>query len=263
MSPSTNIAGPTTSMEPRIRVRRAQVRRQEGRRRLHVLVSVVVCLGAVVVGWGVTRSALLDVDRIVVEGASLTGAPEAAKAGGVERGTAMIDVDESAVTQRLDALPWVRSATVRREWPGTLRIRLLERVPLAAAPNLAGGWALVDIEGRVLTWSAALPPGMVVVGGLPPAGRPGTAVAPTARGLLDVVQALPTDIRALVVNIAVDGDGIKLGLAPKGTVLLGGTDDVPNKLRTAELVLRGVDTTNLAVLDVRLPRAPTVTRVRP
>jgi cell division protein FtsQ len=251
-------------MEPRIRVRRAQVRKQVGRRRLRLVVAVLIGLVVAALGWAATRSALLDVDHIVVEGGPLTGAPTAIEAGRVTRGTAMVDIDEGAVAKRLDTLPWVRSATVRKEWPGTLRIRLVERTPIAAAPDAAGGWALVDLGGRVLTWLTTPPPaGMVVVAGLAPAGVPGTTLAAPARGPLDVVQALPPEMRPTVVNVTVDANGINLGLAPRGTILLGDGQDVAAKLRTAELVLSGVDTTNLAVLDVRLPTTPTVTRVHP
>jgi cell division protein FtsQ len=256
---------PTRSalMEPRIRVRRAQVRRQEGRRRLHVLVAVVACASLGVGGWVLTRSPLLDVDRVVVEGAPLTGTAAAVKAGGVRRGTAMVDVDEGAAARRLGVLPWVRSVRVTKEWPGTVRIRVVERTAVAMAANSAGGWALVDGQGRVLTWSPAPAPGILAVAGLPPAGPPGTTLGPGARGLLDVVGAVPMTIRALVANVVVGNDGINLGLTRGGKILLGGADDVAAKLRTAELVLAGVDTTNLEVLDVRLPTAPTVTRVRP
>src|SRR3954454_10330973 len=127
MPTSSNTPSRTALMEPRIRVRRVQVRRQEGRRRLHVLVAVVASLSLGVGGWVATRSPLLDVDQVVLEGASLTGATTAAKAGGIIRGTAMVDVDEAAVTRRLRALPWVRSVSVTREWPGTVRIRVVER----------------------------------------------------------------------------------------------------------------------------------------
>ncbi|HEX8771779.1 MAG TPA: FtsQ-type POTRA domain-containing protein [Acidimicrobiales bacterium] len=249
-------------MEPRIRVRRAQVRRQEGRRRLHVLVAVAVCLCVAVVAWTASRSPLLDVDRVVVDGASLTGASTARGASGVERGTAMVDIDESAVANRLRSLPWVRSASVRRDWPGTLRLGLVERTPVAITPASVGGWALIDREGRVLTASATPAPGLLVVAGLPPAGPPGTTLGAAARGLLDVVGAIPGGLRPLVTNLTVDTNGINLGLAPGGTILLGGADDVAAKMRSAELVLQGVDTTKLAVLDVRLPKTPTITRIQ-
>jgi cell division protein FtsQ len=250
-------------MEPRIRVRRVQVRRQEGRRRLRVLVSVAVCATLVLAVWGATRSPLLDVDRIVVAGASQTGAAAVVKAGRVQRGEPMFDIDEGAVERRLRALPWVRSAAVRREWPGTLRVQVRERTAAAVMPATGGGWALVDVDGRVLSWIGAPLPGLLVIAGMPPAGQPGTTLAPAARGLLDVARVLPADLRPLVASATIEAGGISLGLLSHGTILVGEPVGLGEKLRAAELVIAGVDLTNLAVLDVRLPAAPTVTRRQP
>lgn len=39
--------------------------------------------------------------------------------------------DVSTLRQRVEALPWIYSASIRKEWPGRLRIYLVEQVPLA------------------------------------------------------------------------------------------------------------------------------------
>ncbi|HUQ62902.1 MAG TPA: FtsQ-type POTRA domain-containing protein [Acidimicrobiales bacterium] len=250
-------------MEPRIRVRRAQVRKQEGRKRLRVLVAVLVVAAVAGAAWGTVRSPLVDVDHIVVEGALETGPAPVATASRVHRRAAMVDIDEGAVGRRLRALPWVRSAVVQREWPGTVRIRIVERVPVAMTPNGGGGWALVDVEGRVLKWLATPEPGVLAIGGLPPAGAPGVMLAPEARGLLDVAEAVPSELRPRLTGAILDAAGITLGLAPAGTILLGGAEDLGAKLRAAQMVLAGVDTTGVGVIDVRFPATPTLTRVQP
>lgn len=259
-------------MEPRIRVRRAQVRRQEGRRRLRALAAIAFCVGLAAAGWAATRSPLLDVDRVVVQGASQTAAEAVVEAAGVARGTPMTDVDEGGVRRRVEAMPWVLSAAVAREWPSTVRIRLVERTPAAVAPNRGGGWALVDTQGRVLTWSSAPLPGVLVIAGLAPAGPPGTMLEQRARGLLEVARAIPPGLRPLVANATIDAsadpnsagsNNISLGVVPRGSILLGEAHDLAAKLRAAELVLAGVDTTNLGVVDVRLPATPTLTRAAP
>lgn len=263
MANPSNTSPPTRVMEPKIRVRRAQIRRQEGRRRLRVIVSVLVGAVLVLAAWGATRSPLLDVDQIAVVGAPQTGAPAVVKAGRLHRGDAMFDIDETAVERRLRALPWVRSAAVRKEWPGTLRVQVRERTAAAVLPDTGGGWALVDVDGRVLTWSGTPLPGLLVIAGMPLAGPPGTTLAPAARGLLDVARVLPADLRPLVASATIEAGGISLGLLSHGTILLGEPVGLDEKLRAAALVIAGVDLTNLAVLDVRLPAAPTVTRRQP
>jgi cell division protein FtsQ len=250
-------------MEPRIRLRRAHVRRQEGRRRLRIVVAVVVVLALGAGSWAATRSPLLDVDHIVVDGAPQTGRGAAIKAAGVQRGAALVDVDEGAVERRLRALPWVRSAVAHREWPGTLQVAIVERAPVAMTRSVDGGWALVDVQGRVLSWSKAPVPGVLIVAGVPPVGPPGTTLAPEARGLLELARALPEGLRPFVTSASLEAGGLSLGLAPQGAILLGGPDDLTAKLRAAQLVLEGVETTRIAVLDVRLPNTPTLTRVQP
>lgn len=39
--------------------------------------------------------------------------------------------DVATLRQRVEALPWIYSAAVRKEWPGRLRIYLVEQVPMA------------------------------------------------------------------------------------------------------------------------------------
>lgn len=39
--------------------------------------------------------------------------------------------DSDAIRHRVEELPWVYSASVRKEWPGTLRIYVVEQAPLA------------------------------------------------------------------------------------------------------------------------------------
>jgi len=46
-------------------------------------------------------------------------------------GASYFATDLSRVKSRVEMLPWVRSAAVRREWPGTLTVSVLEHEPVA------------------------------------------------------------------------------------------------------------------------------------
>ncbi|MGH9266298.1 MAG: hypothetical protein ACRD1D_16565, partial [Acidimicrobiales bacterium] len=81
-------------MDPRFRERRVEVRREEGRRRLRVLVGITATVLVGTGGWAATGSPLLDLDRVVVEGAVRTDPTEARFASGLRRGQRLIDVDE-------------------------------------------------------------------------------------------------------------------------------------------------------------------------
>jgi cell division protein FtsQ len=62
--------------------------------------------------------------------------------------------DLTAAGRRLRALPGVVSATVRRRFPGTVEIALVEAVPVALAPR-SGGLAVLDSSGNVLPFDPA------------------------------------------------------------------------------------------------------------
>ena len=71
-------------------------------------------------------------------------------AAGIGRGQPMVDLDAAGAARRVEALPWVASASVHRSWPGTVRVDVVERVPAVAEPLQAGGFRLVDGEGRAI-----------------------------------------------------------------------------------------------------------------
>lgn len=251
---------PQLGIDPRLRQRWVDTRRREGRRRLRVVfgVAAVGVLGGA--AWGATRSPLLDVDRVVVDGADRSGADLVRDASTIRRGQPLVDVDHGAAARRVTALPWVLRAEVRREWPGTVRIQVIERVPVAATRGDGGAWALLDRSARVLALVPAPPAGLAVVDGISQAGPPGTRLAAGAAEALGVVNALPPALAPRVAAVAVGGQGISLRLAPHGEVRLGTPEALEEKLRAALTVLGAVDGRTVATLDVRIPAAPVLTR---
>lgn len=251
---------PPLGQHPRIRRRRAQIRREEGRRRRRILLAGVGCLLVVAAMWVTVRSPLLDVDRVVVDGAAQTGGTAVADASGVDRGRPMSDVEEQAIADRVERLPWVRQARVRRDWPGTVRIMVVERAPVAAARTFAGGWGLLDVTGRVLAWAADRPAALPEVVGIPPAGAPATSVDAGTWGLLRVAAAVPPSLLPRVAAIAPVGREVELLLAPGGTARLGPADGAPEKIGVVEAIVGRVDPAAVATIDARFPSTAVLTR---
>ncbi|HUP69110.1 MAG TPA: FtsQ-type POTRA domain-containing protein [Acidimicrobiales bacterium] len=250
-------------MDPRFRQRWVEARRQEGRRRFRVLVGITAVTVVGCAGWAATGSFVLDLDRVVVEGAVHTAPDDARFASGLRVGEPMLDIDEGAARRGVEALPWVREATVLRHWPGHVRIRLTEREPVAVTEAEPGAFAVIDGTGRVLEWSAASPPGLPVLAGLPPAGRPGTTLGVDGVATLRVAVALPAELRARTAGLAPapgSGGEVELRLNPEGMVRLGPPEDLDAKFTAIRAVLAQVDLRNLAVLDVRRPENPVLTR---
>jgi len=69
---------------------------------------------------------------------------------GLHRGEPLIAIDLESARSRLEAIGWVRRATVERRWPDTIRVRLEERRPLALWQH-QGDLAVVDATGVVIT----------------------------------------------------------------------------------------------------------------
>lgn len=251
------------SIDPRIRQRRIAVRREEGRRRLRLLVGLATVTGLVFSGWAATRSPLLDVDGIDVVGALRTQREELVAASGISFGQAMVDIDEAGAVAGVSSLPWVLTASVARRWPDSVVIEIVERAPVAAAPA-ADGWAVVDATGQVLALVASSPSDLLALDGIAAAGPPGSVLGGSAAELLAVAAAVPTELRPLVTAVqAGDQGGVELRLQPAGTVRLGPPRQLAEKFRAALTVLGQVDTQSLATLDVRIPESPVLTRLNP
>jgi len=247
-------------IDPRFRQRWVEVRRIEGRRRLRVLLILAGFISFALLAWGVSRSPLLDVDHVRVTGTVHTTPAQIGDASGIHNGIAMLDVDSGAAAARVRAMPWILRADVGRHWPATVTISVVERVPVAAVPAQAG-FAVVDRAGRVLATQPAPPAGLPVLLGLPPAGPASTRIGGRAADLLAVAQAMPPQVSQRVSGIAVaDAGQVELRLQPSGIVRLGPPDQLAQKMLATQTVLTQVDLTRLAVLDVRVPASPAITR---
>lgn len=266
-------AGPV--VDPRFERRRLEVRRDAGRRRLTVVLASAAVVAAVAGGLASTRSPVLDVDRVEVRGASHTSRADVVSVTGLGSHRRMVDVRPGAVARAVERLPWVAHARVIRQWPATVRIDLQERVPVAvvavggpAAPGsglLAPAdrrWALADRTGRVLAVVPRSPTGLPELAGVAAPGGPGASVVAAAGASLPVAAALPPGLRPRVAEVAAaDGGAVRLRLgAPGAVVLLGPPDRLAEKLAAVQAVLDGASLDRLAVIDVRVPAAPVLTR---
>jgi cell division protein FtsQ len=251
---------------------------------------------AVACVYALTRSSLLDVDRVQVVGGPTTGAEAIRAAAGIRPGDQMVDLDLTAARARIEALPWVRSARLARAWPGTVRIVVAERQPVARIADGAGHWWLADGTGRLLALVPTPPDGLVEVAGVVGGGQPGARLAPRAASALAMIQRLPAEVAARTVGLrfrgdteidlvvrgegeatdgastdATDGgatagadsgvDGVTLDVPPPfALALLDGSDRVDDALVALDAVLSQVDDRCLATVDVRVPDKPVVTR---
>jgi cell division protein FtsQ len=206
-----------------------------------------VALGA----WVVLSSSLLAAREITVVGADRLAPAAVEEALGKVLGTPLARLDTGALADRVEQLPLVHDAEVVRAWPGTLEVRLVERVPIAAVPDPAGGVRLVDDEGVVVAHEEQPPADLPLVQVDVPTAGPDALRAASA-----VLSALPDDLRTQVEQVgATSPDDVRMTLRGGGEVVWGSAADSELKAR----VLQTLRSQPAAVYDVSSPLTP-VTR---
>ncbi len=231
-------------------------------RRLWWLWTPVALLVLGVLAYASTRTSLLDVDRIEVEGAGLKVTERAVlEAAAIEVGRPLLDLDLDAVDSRLTALPWVAEATVAREWSGTVRLRILERTPVVVGVDPVGAQVLLDAVGAVLE---SVEPGAPADPSLPHIridgfGPPGSRVSGIGP-LLRAAEAVPPDLGAWIVALVPTGDGIRAELVGGAVAEMGFSDDYRDQARALATVLTRVTLACLREVDVSIPDNPVVRR---
>jgi cell division protein FtsQ len=140
----------------------------------------------------------LTVDDIEVEGRTTTDTATILAALGAHAGSPILAVNPAHAKEQLEALPWVRSASIERRLPGTIYVRLVERTPLAVWQH-DKKWELIDRDGTVIPVSdlsrfANLP---TVVGG--------DQARHSAADLIDLLSSEP-DLAARVTAVILVGD---------------------------------------------------------
>ena len=76
-------------------------------------------------------SAGFTVEGVAFEGRAAAAKDELERMLGIKRGDLMLYVDVDEARARLESLPWVKSASVRRVWPNRISVQVVERRPVA------------------------------------------------------------------------------------------------------------------------------------
>jgi len=246
---------PPKIIDPRFRDRRIAVLREQGRRRLRMLLAMVAVATAVGGGVLATESPLLDVDRITVVGASHTPPNLIAAATHVRRGAPLVWTDRRKVARRIAGLPWIASEHVAIHLPGELRIVVTERNPVAYASRVDGAFALVDATARILDIVPTRPTNLPEVVGAGPPPVPAETLD-AARPALVLIAALG-DLAARTPAIDVTTGAIA-HMVDAGEVRFGAVEDVSAKVAALRAVLASLGGRHVGYIDVRVPDAPVV-----
>lgn len=243
------------AIDPRIRARRIEVRRHEGRRRLSRLVEAGLVAGVAAAFAGALFTPLLDVDEVMVVGTAHLPQDDVLAAAAIELGTPLVSVDLAAAGERVAALPWVADVALHRGVDGVVALDVTERAPVASVPTATGPLA-VDSDGRVL--GVAEGTGLVSLEGVDRVPAPGGYLPTDTGDSLALAAALGDALPGVVAALEVED--LVAVLAQGAEVRFGDATRLDAKLRSLSTVLGQVDLTCLAVIDLQLPGSPVLTR---
>ena len=213
-----------------------------------LLWSALVSVIAVGLGLLLYFTPIMAARSTVIVGLNTISQEEILQAAAVVPDTPLLQIDTDAVAERVATIRRVASARVQREYPSTLRITIVERVPVVVK-DYPDGPHLFDRDG--VDFATDTPPL-----GLPylDADNPGPTDAPT-KAALQVLLALRPEVAGQVGRIAAPSvASITLTLIDGREVIWGTTDRTEEKA----LKLGALLTQPGRTYDVSSPDLPTV-----
>jgi cell division septal protein FtsQ len=255
---------PRPGVDPRLRARRIQVRRDEGRKRLRWAVIGGACL-AVLLGAGlVLESPFFAVNDVDVTGGVYTDPARLAEVVDELDGSTLLGADLGKAEATLAADPWVKRVRVERRLLRGVRIEIVERIPVTTYMGEDQRWRVLDAEGKVM--AVLDPPGSKPVDPLEltlatpgPDLEPGATAPSALAGAAGVVPRLPSDLRSRTCSLAVSDQGrLQLNLCDGFVIDLGSPERLRDKLVTTIFVLntRTEEVAASSGLDVGDPERP-------
>ncbi|OBB12652.1 cell division protein FtsQ [Mycolicibacterium conceptionense] len=213
-----------------------------------LLWSALASVVAVALGLVLYFTPLMSARDVAVSGAVAVPAEQVLAAAAVAPGTPLLQVNTDAVAERVATIRRVATARVQREYPSTLRITVVERVPVVVK-DYPDGPHLFDRDG--VDFATEPPPPT-----LPylDADNPGPT-DPATKAALEVMLALPPDVVAQVGRIAAPSVASIALTLTDGRVVVWGTNDRTDEkaLKLAALLTQPGHT-----YDVSSPDLPTV-----
>jgi cell division protein FtsQ len=200
------------------------------------------------VTWALLGDRVFVVRSETVAGTHLLAPAQVLAAADVPLGTPLIRVNASAVTQRVEAIRQVASATVTKDWPDHLAIVITERVPAVAVRMAGGGYDLVDPTGTIVRWAKARPARLplLTTSLTGSALRGDRGVAAAADVLAELDPALSRSVSSVSVASVLSGAGdsvvtaqqVKLLLRDGKTIVWGDPGEAAQKNRELTILLR-------------------------
>ena len=194
-----------------------------------------------------------DLRQVAITGYRFTADGDIFDAIDLEHARTLLSFDSRAAQGRIEALPWVDTASIERILPDRIEVRIKERTPIAVRQR-GEGLFLVDGTGRVL---AAVRGDRV-----PPLPRiSGEGAAEAAAELLRVLAAFPAVHKELALAERVGERRWTLWLADGGSILLPATGETAALVRA--VAIRGALAWRAIAIDLRVANRPLIAGAPP
>jgi cell division protein FtsQ len=213
-----------------------------------LLWSALISVLAVALGLLLYFTPIMSARSIVITGLATISEEEILQAAAIPPDTPLLQINTDTVAERVATIRRVASARVQREYPSTLRITVVERVPVVVK-DYPDGPHLFDRDG--VDFATETPPvGLAYLD----AENPGPSDPPT-QAALQVLLALRPEVAGQVSRVAAPSvASITLTLFDGREVIWGTTDRTEEKA----LKLGALLTQPGRTYDVSSPDLPTV-----
>lgn len=257
-SHSFDVEAPRTGAGDRVargkrddRERRIAETRQRRQIRIAIVVAIVITFTVSTIA--IYRSPVFGIEEVQVIGAERLATDTVRNLAAVPDNATLLRYSGNAIEERLLAYAWIAEAQVTRDFPHTLRIRIVERKPIASVDTGETFWA-VDKTGMVLgEQSLDVTSTLPVVRDVPgldlKAGRASTSeVLLNALGVLSgISEELRVKLRAVTAPTI---DETTLLTTENVEILIGEASELETKSLRALTIMRKYSG-NVVFIDVR------------
>jgi cell division septal protein FtsQ len=237
------------------------------------LAVIAALVGAAYAGVRASQDPRLALGQVDVSGCSRSSSADVLAAAALPQGSNIWLLDTKSAVERIEALPWVNSASVTRAWPNQVRVSVVERRPaarldvpaIASGEEPVAGRALLDAQMHVLAVGPDDPrdealPLLKVAGISVSAVSAGADLSKTgvaaAYAAYRTLQASGLVVRSVDIG---EATGIGVETADDLRVLFGAPDGLAQKVQLYRIIaVKIASPRNVAYVDLRSARAPTV-----
>jgi len=208
---------------------------------MRIAIAVAVVVAIVGSSIAVYRSQLFAIETVDVQGLERLTVGAVQELAAVPDDATLLRYPKQGIIERVESDPWVESVTLTRDFPDTLRIRVVERTPIALVDTGEQFW-VVDETGMVLGEQSFEETTTLVVirdvqGLDPKAGR--RSSSDTLDNALSVLSGIGDELRAKVRAVSASTvDETTLLTTDAIEILIGEAVELPEKAFLALSIMR-------------------------